>query len=812
MAIKTDPDDLNQGSSLAVSGAIWATGTGADIRIHTAAANNLPALAANEFFEVRDHSQTVNNGLYRVVTVTTSTDDYECDKVSGSAPITAGAEAVTTLGATGAATEKSMYWDTAALEWMVLEQGNIDADGVNVQAIFSRGMKDWKDDDFIANQNVTFPMFDIDADAGKYLFGQDNQGNNSGWVPRDVSAFSIRTRKLCRGAGWDEIDSAGIRKAGWIGFGTLGAFEDAVNDKARYAFGTDASVNNSVEFDFAGPVNEAVQYYEEIGNPGPTLAFATTSTITRTTGSWITDGFVVGGQVGVRAAEDPANDGTHLLTGVSALTLTVSGTPFTINADDTTAQLAIDNSNAIRLRNRIRDADPNGKTYTQANLASGNYLELRSGFMTFPLSSVTDENISETDANIDANVPYTGMTLTVYATPQSLGSDLVGGPYNFGFVGNANTGTKTQFFEWVQRQLRKLTDINAGAGTVIGIMLDDLATFVGAELQLGVSSPTDGSVFPVNPLGGGSGFYVQFLNAASKNTTKMFDNTGTKRGFPVGTPITADINQTAIDDTTAELSLYLEYTIRNAVADLVVTAGTGANGTFDSVGSNLPATLDEGVGAYVRVSGFTGGDEAMNGIYQVTALTSQAQWNVTRRDGATIVTTASASANIDEHPSGSPSALLLNTDNDLTAATISFTAPDLINDSGNGLAIFAVGDFIRVEGSTGGTNDGIYEVATSAAGQLELVEQTITTQGAGPSVTITEVFKHAADADFARTFDYSGNVQGGRTGGTDASIVGRLSGAAVNGAAYTTSPPRTVQSATPLTITLSASVMRNFTP
>lgn len=29
MAIKTDPDDLNQGSSLAVVGAIWAAGTGA---------------------------------------------------------------------------------------------------------------------------------------------------------------------------------------------------------------------------------------------------------------------------------------------------------------------------------------------------------------------------------------------------------------------------------------------------------------------------------------------------------------------------------------------------------------------------------------------------------------------------------------------------------------------------------------------------------------------------------------------------------------------------------------------------------------
>lgn len=810
MAIKTDPDDLNQGSSLAVAGAIWATGTGADIRIHTSAANNLPALAATEFFEVRDHSQSVNNGLYQVVTVNTSTDDYECDKVFGSAPVTSGAEAVTTLGATGTSTEKSIFFDTQTPGIALLEQGNLDVDGVTGQAVFSRAMKDWKDDSFLGL--FDFPMLTIDADAGKFIIGQDNQGNNVGWTWLDSTPFSIRTRKLQRSAGWDEIDANGIRLASWVGIGTLGAFEDAANDKARYNFGSDTTVNNSNEFDFAGPVNEAIQYYEEIGNPGPTLAFATSSTITRTTGSFIDDGFVVGGQVAVRAAEDPANDGTQVLTGVAALTLTVSGTPFTINADDTTAQLAVDNSNAIRLRNRIRDADPSGKTYTQANLASGNYTAVRSGFMTFPLSNVTDDNIDETDANIDANTPYTGMTLTFHATPQSLGSDLVGGPYNFGWTLDANNGTQQEAFEWLQRQLRKTADIDAGASTHIGLMIDDLATFVGPQLQLGISSPTDGSVFPVNPEGGGSGIYVTNLNAASKNTTVMYDNTGTLRGFPIGSPVTIDINQIFIDDTTAEVKLYFDRTIRNAVSDLIITAGTGANGTFDSAGSNLPASLNRGVGAYVRVAGLTGGDAAMNGTYQVTALTSQAQWNVTRRDGATIVTTTVASLNVDENCINTPDGIVVDTDNDLTAATISFTAPDTIGDTGNGLGIYASGDFIRVSGSTGGLNDGIYEVDTAAAGTLTLIEQTITTQAAGPSVTLAEVFQHAADADYAATFDYSANVQGGRTGGTDAQVSAKGIGAAIDGAQYTTSAVRTIESAVALSITLSAQLDRNFTP
>ena len=80
MALITSRTSLNQGNKLSVAAAIFATGTGADIRIHTSAANNLPALAANEYFEVRDHSVSVNNGLYQVVTVNTSTDDYECNK------------------------------------------------------------------------------------------------------------------------------------------------------------------------------------------------------------------------------------------------------------------------------------------------------------------------------------------------------------------------------------------------------------------------------------------------------------------------------------------------------------------------------------------------------------------------------------------------------------------------------------------------------------------------------------------------------------------------------------------------------------
>ena len=104
-------------------------------------------------------------------------------------------------------------------------------------------------------------MFTIDADAGKYLVGQDASGNNSGWVFRDNGSFSIRTRKLLRNMGWSEIDANGLTTAIYAGINTLGSFEDPSNDFARYQFGTDTEVDDTVQFDFAGPVNESVLCY-----------------------------------------------------------------------------------------------------------------------------------------------------------------------------------------------------------------------------------------------------------------------------------------------------------------------------------------------------------------------------------------------------------------------------------------------------------------------------------------------------------------------------------------------------------------------
>jgi len=88
----------------------------------------------------------------------------------------------------------------------------------------------------------------------------------------------------------------------------------------------------------------------------------------------------------------------------------------------------------------------------------------------------------------------------------------------------------------------------------------------------------------------------------------------------------------------------------------------------------------------------------------------------------------------------------------VTAATISLTDvdPDTINDSGLGLGNFKAGDLVEVEGSV--DNDGVYLVASVSPGSLTLdVAEQLTTESAGPSITVSKVIQFGIDYAVAPT-------------------------------------------------------------
>ena len=922
MPLVSSRTQLSQGSVTTPGDlAFTNSGTGAANRTVITGTASLPAIAADEYFEIRNAPIASNNGLYREVGGSPTTSSITAEKVFGANPVDDGADTLTqVLGSTGASTEKSVMIDVQGKLIAIMEQGNVDAEGVTGQAIYSFIMQEFKDDDFLI-ANSPFPMLAIDSDAGKYVIGQDISGNNNGYAWGDSSTYSIRTRKLLRNAGWDEVDDTGITLARYAGIITLGTFEDETNDNAYYQLGNDTTVDDTINFTFNGPVNESIQFFERLAdgtvNGGTGVAIGTDGrTLTRSdTGNWRTDGFIVGGQITIRDAENAVNDSTFLIksitdvsngvvtvgrgadatsglviTGTDTITradvggsfvdegfyaggnltisgaedvgnngdytittvtdtvITVTGAGFTNNADDTTMVLgplldtnspdttmnvSIDNQNSITLRLRVRDGDTFGKTFSQANLASAGREVLGNFIYSFPLSNATDLKISVADTGIDANSdgtadvsPYSGMSITYFSTAQ-VRSDLVGGSANFGIIVEGNNGTAEQVFEFIQWSLRATGgngtgDIDADGDTAYGRAMDELARFVGDTGEFGTG---DGINFPRNPDGGGSGVYVDNLNASSKNDVVFYDNTNAQKQFPETIAVTLDFNDIAITaDTTTEYDLFYDRTIRtdsSVLTDLVITAGTADSGTITSAGSNLPTNSQIVVGAYVRVSGLTAANESMNGVYQIdTITTAGSAWAVSRYDGADITTTTSAAANMDQNCIDTPDAILVHTNVRLAETTASpagtavlaFVSPDQVTDTQGSpdLAKFTVGMKVEIEGST--ANTGIYEVATSVAGQLDFVEQTITSEVAGTHTdcVITQVVSGLASdtGDFTFSYDFDNNTQGGRTVSTTTFVKAKAIGS--TGAQYVQSTVQSIVTGTPLTIPVAPATERNY--
>lgn len=766
----------------AVSDAVWGTPTGATVGV-TSAGANLPAVRVGQKVLVVDHATAANNGYYVVRTIPIILADWTLEMVSdGLTPASAASDAI------------NIQTDA----W-------VDDTGVLGQPLYSRAMIDWLDDNFLRN-NAAFPLLDIDSDAGKYLMGQNAAGTNTGWNFVDNTEFGIRSRKLVRNMGWQEIDASGLVTAEYAAIRGNATVEDSDRDVAYGQFGTDTTVDDTFDFEFAGAPDESIKVFDATVTRVDDYAIAGTDTISRSDGGdFVVDGYKVGGRVIIATAEDPANDGSHTITSIVGGVdgdLVMTGSTLTNNANDTTMTMDVDNRFNFKLKIRSRDDDTLGKTFAQAGIPNSIDSQLSNRALIFGVGCVEDAKITNTDATVSGY----GVTITFHATPQARGAGLlVGGAQNFGIIIEGNSRTKEEIGEAVQYLLRQLTDIDSDADTAIGRSIDGLVRFNGEVLEFG--SVDGGLSFPTNPDGGGSGIYCDNVASADANFVNFWDNTNTLRANLETIAVTLDFNQVLIDDTIAEGDLYFNQTVQNTPADLVVNAG----GTITSAGSNLP-TLDVGNSAYIRLSGFLTTELAANGIYQVVTETSAASWTVVRYDGAAMITTAaSAIIPIDEHPYDTPDALVVDTNNLVTGTTISFTAPDTIGDTGNGFGVFAIGDSVRF---TGGVNDGVTaKILTQAVGTLTIeqgqFDPTIVVEAAGSSRTVTEIASVDASADYAFNFDFDGNVQGGRLISTTTSVRAKAIGRQT--AQYTESAVLSIATATPLTVPLQSQTERNVT-
>jgi hypothetical protein len=526
MAIIVDLDDLSQGGLTTPTDAVWGTPTGREVAI-TSAGTLLPDLAADVYFEVRDHSDTENNGLYRVNETNPTTGTITAFKITGPAPIAnAVGETVRIFGT--AADAKNVHFDTDARDVHLLEQGLLSGDGVTQQALYSFIKVEWKADPDLVKH--PFPMIAITPEQFEYIdgwnpfdaaqFGPDatgidfvdggggndiirnqsvtedswiilgyrvgdtmvvrnatNPANNGFYTILAISGVSdedaeiatgqltadtsdttatvtgaIRSRKLIRTGGWSEVEeTTNVLLRQYAGVITLGSFEDVL-DRAYFQFGNDPTDTvAAVDFDFPNAVNEAVLSYIEIGQSGTSYDFNNDSPDTidlNGGGSFIDDGYRVGGQVTVRAANTAGNNGTYEITVLSASQMTVTAVGggdagLTTDLLDTVAQLSVNNRNLFAPRVRIRDADTNGKTFDASNLAAIGITgtdDFNNRVFRFPLQNATDLKISATDAAI-AGTPWSEVRLRYLAEAYNRAVDSAT-LRNFGIV--VDVGTYSQ--------------------------------------------------------------------------------------------------------------------------------------------------------------------------------------------------------------------------------------------------------------------------------------------------------------------------------------------------------------------------------
>lgn len=821
MALITDPDDLSQGEVTPVHDLQFSGASGPEVTITSvgdSAGGLLPTIADGAIFEIRGAIDSENNGLYQVNDASPAATSIDVAKLSGSNPVNSAVDntGASLLGST--ATPKSVFWDTLGLEVWLIEQGNLSVDGVTGQALYSRAKDDWKADNFLFG--VTIPLDAITSEQFEFRVG---------WKPHDevIDSFTeeIRTRKLIRTAGWRENSATGTVDREYAGIISLGAFEDPANDLAYYAPGSDPTVDNTIDFDFAGPLNEAILIREE--NLGPVATpfgfdFNNDSpdTIDRNdAGSFVDDGYVVGGRVIVRNAETAGNNGTYEITAVTASQLTVTavgGGDAGLNGDtdDNSAILSRDYRNAITTFLRIRDADTNGKSFAKSSNTDIGFPVLTYQAYRFVLANATDLKITATDATIAGSSPWTDIVIRYFDQAFSIDIDTVDAERDFGIV--VDVGTHSGVDGSVTAAGTVLTSAEGG-------IVDD------GRYESGVLTIHEGANKGSYTIDSGAGAITATTVTITGGT---FPATDTNMSFTIerATPVTGDAE---------EIFEKIQWSLRQSsdIDDTTTTQiGKVADEILQFIGDTLqggdvaaPPNNASGGGTGVTIVGFDSND------------TNRLQFVDNGGTLRTFPFVAAGTINFNDNAQNDAGPAeysmffeyterFTNTGFGISAvagfdATLDSSVTDLVSELSDG-------DYIRLSGFANAGNNGVWVLTGTPAGGGPWTAAVRKVDGLAPVVEAaaatvsldknpigtpdkiivndnsgTPISGNVGGPSVAFDFDYDNNVQGGRTGGVNAAVFVELIGTDL--AAYTR-VSATIARAVGQTINVNAALERNY--
>ncbi len=330
------------------------------------------------------------------------------------------------------------YSNPAARTIQLIQTGDLDSDGVTLQALYARLMDLWNTEADLPQ--IPFPFEQITEEKMDLV--------------RNWNFVDDTTRYLIRDGGWAVRDNAGVATEMWAGIVSLGAIGATDQPYFQQVNSSAAAVN----FQLTGPINQAIQI---------------------------------------------------LKTGAGAF----------------------DRRSYLKLFAREQ-----GKTYAQASLLDAGVPLLDYRRIPFPLTNGVDTKVTASDSTIDATAPYTGMAITYFATNQA--RNIGGTNYTYNVIINGNNATAEQIYTYVQRQLRRNADIDAGAGTVTGRTADSLLRFEGDKL---ITS---------------TGVFIDNYQSGDINRITFTDVTGIGRAFPFTAAGAITFNSVIQNDAAAKYYLF----------------------------------------------------------------------------------------------------------------------------------------------------------------------------------------------------------------------------------------------------------------
>lgn len=429
---------------------------------------------------------------------------------------------ITSKASLNVGTELSV--DTAARTITLNVAGNLVAkDGVTWQALYSKFIDMWTTSTY---NDFPFPFYVIDALSGQFAIGTDGSRYNT-WTWAGAN-----TRTYLRDGGWAEYtattpDGAGTSATGTLARQYVGIVSLGTVSSGSQLYYQTTSTGTATNFTYTDAVSEGIQVFGDATN-----------------GNFDTRTFFKGfvREYQKKYKDSVLADTGKTGTGAYIVNLLLSNeTDLDVVADDTTVDSAVSPWNKMKInyfsQNYSKDVDTSGTNRNFGIVVDvGTHSGVDGSF------SNGGSTLSTAAAGI-VGADYTGGTLVVHegtakgiynisGTPAA-GSVTISG--TFGAAGTnvsftlkpavAVTATLQQIYTWMQRQLRKATDIDATAGTVIGKTATQTLNFVGSRLDCGFYTPT-------NPNGGGSGVMVEGVAAADINSIRFYDNTATSREYP----------------------------------------------------------------------------------------------------------------------------------------------------------------------------------------------------------------------------------------------------------------------------------------